>query len=302
MEGNALADKVKNSLKKDFERIREEHGVVPTLAAVQVGENPASRVYVNNQRRTCEDLGVNYQLHSLSESIEEKELNGFIENLNQEKAVHGIILQMPLPGHLNARKVQMGISPYKDAEGVHPSNMGMLVFGQPRVAPCTAMAVMEILQEYGIPIKGKETVVVGHSEIVGKPVTLFLLSSLLESATPTVCHIATRDLASHTRRAELLIVAVGKPGLIRGDMIKEGAVVVDVGINRIPVTDEKGNPVLNDKGKPRKRIVGDVLFEEAKERASYITPVPGGVGPLTVVMLLKNTLACCQYQLAERKR
>ncbi|MFB0528222.1 MAG: bifunctional 5,10-methylenetetrahydrofolate dehydrogenase/5,10-methenyltetrahydrofolate cyclohydrolase, partial [bacterium] len=179
---------------------------------------------------------------------------------------------------------------------MNPSNMGMLVYGSPRLAPCTALAAMELLKSTGVDIKGKEVTVVGHSEIVGKPITLFLLSSILESATPTVCHIATRDLASHTRNAEILIVAVGKAGLIKGDMIKQGAIVIDVGINRVPVLDETGKAVLDSEGKRKMKTVGDVVFEEAVEKASYITPVPGGVGPLTVVMLLRNTLTAYKWQ------
>jgi methylenetetrahydrofolate dehydrogenase (NADP+)/methenyltetrahydrofolate cyclohydrolase len=155
---------------------------------------------------------------------------------------------------------------------------------------------MELLKSSGVELKGKEVTVVGHSEIVGKPITLMLLASLIESATPTVCHIATKDLASHTRKADILIVAVGKAGLIKGDMIKEGAIVIDIGINRVPVLDEKGKPVLNEKGKPKKKTVGDVVFEEAVEKASYISPVPGGVGPLTVVMLLKNSVECAKLK------
>jgi methylenetetrahydrofolate dehydrogenase (NADP+)/methenyltetrahydrofolate cyclohydrolase len=179
---------------------------------------------------------------------------------------------------------------------MHPANMGLLVYGEPRIAPCTAMGAIELFKTTGVPLKGLDVVIVGHSEIVGKPLNLLLLQSMMESATPTVCHIATRDLASHTRRADVLFVAVGKAGLIKGDMIKEGAIVVDIGINRIPVLDESGNKVLDDKGKPKMKTVGDVVFDEAVEKASTITPVPGGVGLLTVVMLMKNTVACAQWQ------
>ena len=190
--------------------------------------------------------------------------------------------------------MQVEISPEKDVEGMHPSNMGMLVYGKMGVAPCTALGAMELLRSSGVELKGKEVVVVGHSEIVGKPLTLMLLASQMESATPTVCHIATRDLAFHTLRADILFVAAGKAGLIRGDMIKEGAVVIDIGINRVPVLDADGKPVLNDKGKPRRKTVGDVVFEEAVEKASMISPVPGGVGPLTTTMLLRNTVVAAR--------
>jgi len=187
---------------------------------------------------------------------------------------------MPLPQQINAEKVQEAIAPSKDVEGVNPQNMGLLMYGWPGIVPCTALAVMELIKSTGTSIKGKQVTLVGHSSLVGKPLAMLLLSSPFDSATTTVCHIATRDLSSHTRSAEILIVAVGKPGLIKGDMIKEGAIVIDVGINRV-------------EGK----IVGDVVFEEAKEKASLITPVPGGVGPVTTAMLMKNTVEAWKMQL-----
>jgi methylenetetrahydrofolate dehydrogenase (NADP+)/methenyltetrahydrofolate cyclohydrolase len=295
LEGKPIAEKIKENLKKEIEELKGK-GIIPALAAVQVGENPASAVYIRNQKKNCEEMGVEYQLHSLPESTGEEELLDFIGKLNKDEKVTGIILQMPVPQGIDARKVQMTIAPSKDVEGMNPENMGMLVYGNSQVAPCTALGAMELLKSSGVELKGKEVTVVGHSEIVGKPLTLMLLASLMESATPTVCHIATRDLASHTRKADILIVAVGKAGLIKGDMIKEGAIVIDIGINRVPVLDEQGKPVLNEKGKPRKKTVGDVVFEEAVEKTSYISPVPGGVGPLTVVMLLKNTVECAKLQ------
>ena len=296
IDGESLAAKFKEDIRKEVGELKEKHKVQPLLVAIQVGDNPASRVYVNNQRKSCEEVGIDYQLHELPEATSGEELLQFVEKLNRDDKVTGIILEMPLPQQINGRRVQRAITPMKDVEGMSPSNMGMLVYGNPRIAPCTAMAAMELLKSTGVDIKGKEVTVVGHSEIVGKPITLFLLSSILESATPTVCHIATRDLASHTRNAEILIVAVGKAGLIKGDMIKQGAIVIDVGINRVPVLDEKGNPVVDSEGKRKMKTVGDVMFEEAVEKASHITPVPGGVGPLTVVMLLRNTLTACKWQ------
>ncbi len=296
IDGKSLAAKFKEDIKREVGQLKEKHKVTPLLTAIQVGENPASRVYIKNQKKSCEEMGIDYQLHELPEATSEEELLQFVEKLNRDDKVTGIILQMPLPQQINGRGVQMAITPMKDVEGMNPSNMGMLVYGNPRLAPCTALAAMELLKSTGVDIKGKEVTVVGHSEIVGKPITLFLLSSILESATPTVCHIATRDLASHTRNAEILIVAVGKAGLIKGDMIKQGAIVIDVGINRVPVLDEAGKPVVSNEGKRKMKTVGDVVFEEAVEKASYITPVPGGVGPLTVVMLLRNTLIACKWQ------
>lgn len=295
LDGEALAGKIKEGLKKEIEELKRK-GITPSLAAVQVGENPASRVYIRNQRKSTEEVGIDYQLHELVETTSEEELLRFIEELNWDSKVTGVILQMPVPGQINARRAQMTISPSKDVEGMNPVNMGMLVYGQAKVAPCTARGAMELLRSSGVELKGKEVTVVGHSEIVGKPITLMLLESLMESPTPTVCHIATKDLAQHTKRADILIVAVGKAGLIKGDMVKEGAIVIDIGINRVPLLDEKGNPVLNEKGKPKKKTVGDVVFEEAAEKASYISPVPGGVGPLTTAMLLKNTVECAKAQ------
>lgn len=293
LDGEAAAAKLKGDVKARVEAIKARGGDV-VLNAVQIGENAASRVYIKNQRESCEEVGITYELKELPAETTQDEFARFIDGLNSDPKITGIILQMPLPEQIDAREAQKQIVPGKDVEGIHPANMGRLVAGDMTVAPCTAMGAMEILKANGIEIKGKEVVVVGHSEIVGKPLTLMLLSSLTESATPTVCHIATKNLAAHTKRADILFVAVGKAGLIKGDMIKEGAVVVDIGINRVPMLDDDGNPVLNKKGKPRKKTVGDVVFDEAVEVAGYITPVPGGVGPLTVTMLLRNTVSLAE--------
>ncbi|MCD5397603.1 bifunctional 5,10-methylenetetrahydrofolate dehydrogenase/5,10-methenyltetrahydrofolate cyclohydrolase [candidate division NPL-UPA2 bacterium] len=295
LDGEALAKKIKQELKKEIEELKEK-GVTPFLTAVQAGENSASRIYIRNQKKSCEEIGINYQLHELSEKTTEEELLQFIKKLNGEARVTGIILQMPLPPHINAHRIQATISPAKDAEGMNPANIGMLVYGQAKVGPCTALGAMELLKSSDVELKGKEVTIVGRSEIVGKPLALMFLQSLSASLTPTVCHTATKDLAAHTRRADILMVAAGKAGLIKGDMVKEGAIVIDIGTNRVPVLDEQSNPVLNEKGKPRKKIVGDVVFEEAAKKASYISPVPGGVGPLTTAMLLKNTVKCAQAQ------
>ncbi|NQT00377.1 MAG: bifunctional 5,10-methylenetetrahydrofolate dehydrogenase/5,10-methenyltetrahydrofolate cyclohydrolase [Candidatus Omnitrophica bacterium] len=295
LDGEALAAKIKQGLKKEIKNLSKA-GHQPHLVAVQVGENPASRVYVKQQKKACEEMGLVYELKELGAEISFEELTYTIDELNKEKKVSGIILQMPLPAHLDARTIQTEIAPTKDVEGMHPVNMGMLVYGNSRLAPPTALGAMELLQSSGVDLKGKEVTVVGHSEIVGKPIALMLLASQMESATPTVCHIATRDLVFHTKRADVLIVAAGKAGLIRAEMIKPGAIVIDIGINRVPVLDENGQPVLNEKGKPKKKTVGDVEFEQAEEICSYISPVPGGVGPLTVTMLIKNTVTCTKLQ------
>jgi len=289
LQGEKVASEIKEGLKKDIEDLKAK-GAPPHLVAVQVGENAASRVYIKQQQRSCEEMGIKYELKELPGATTEDELLNFIDGLNRDDAVTGIILMMPLPQGIDARQVQVRISPGKDVEGMHPANMGRLVYGEMGLAPCTARAAFELLKSSGVELKGKEVVVVGHSEIVGKPLALMLLSSQMESPTPTVCHIATKDLAFHTKRADIVFVAAGKPGLIKADMVKDGVIVIDIGINRVPVTDENGNPVLNEKGKPKKKTVGDADFEGIKEKASFITPVPGGVGVVTTTMLLYNTV------------
>ncbi len=289
LQGDKLASKMKQRLKQDIEDLKAR-GVPPHLVAVQVGESAAAKVYLRQQQKACEEIDIEYEVKELPQSTTQQQLLSFIDKLNQDDAVTGIILMMPLPKDIDARQVQITISPDKDVEGMHPANIGRLVYGEIGLSPCTARAAVELLKSSGAELKGKELVVVGHSEIVGKPVALMLLASQMESPTVTVCHIATKDLAFHTKRADILLVAVGKPGLIKADMVKDGVIVIDIGINRVPVTDENGNPVLNDKGKPKKKTVGDVDFGGIKEKASFITPVPGGVGPMTTTMLLYNTV------------
>jgi len=260
LEGRLVAEKIKEEIKLGVQSL----SAAPVLASVLVGANPAAAAYVRSQEKIAIDLGIAYKLDQLPENISEDKLIDFISKLNAEKAVNGIIVQMPLPRQLDCKKISESIAPKKDIEGMHP---------------CAASAVMELLSATGIDLYGKEAVIVGHSEIVGKPLALLLLEKL---ATVTVCHIATSKvgkLAEHVRQAEVLIVAVGQAGLIKGDWIKEGAIVIDVGINRV------GD-----------QIVGDVEFEAAKKHASYITPVPGGVGPLTVTILMRNLLEAAQAQ------
>ena len=318
IDGEAVAAQLKEQVARDASALTAA-GKTPRLVAVQVGENPASKVYTNMQAKQCESVGIEYDLQNLSDDITQDQLIAEIDALNNDPTVSGVILQMPLPPQLDARSIQIAIAPGKDVEGMGTTNMGHLFYGGGICAPCTAVAAVELLKLTCGDLAGKEVVIVGHSEIVGKPIAMLLLQSLRESPTVTVCHIATRDLAFHTRRADVLFVAAGvsqakwqgaqaraKAGvedlvvpdlspLISADMVKEGAIVIDVAINRIPKgVDEDGQPLKNDKGKIAIQTVGDVDFEGAKEKASAITPVPGGVGPLTVVMLLKNTVACAQ--------
>jgi len=271
LEGKLIAAGVKDELLKKI----QASGKKLHLASIQVGENPSSEVYIKSQKKNAELLGIEYALHKLDSTSTQDKLIEFIETLNNDPKVNGIIIQMPLPAHIDYKKISGHIAPGKDAEGMHPLNMGRIVFGKSKVLPCTASAVREIINYTGIDLSGKEVVIVGHSEIVGKPLSLLLLDKL---ATVTVCHIGTAKagkLEEHVKRAEVLIVAVGKAGLIKGSWIKEGAIVVDVGINKV-----------------EDKIVGDVEFVEAEKRASWITPVPGGVGPLTVIMLMRNLVEC----------
>lgn len=318
IDGEAIAAKLTEKVAQDAAALTAA-GKTPRLVAVQVGENPASKIYTNMQAKQCESVGIEYDLRNLPDDMTQDQLLAEIDALNADPAVSGVILQMPLPPQLDARTIQVAIAPAKDVEGMGATNMGQLFYGGEGCAPCTAVAAVELLKQTCDNLAGQEVVIVGHSEIVGKPIAMLLLQSLRESPTVTVCHIATRDLAFHTKRADILFVAAGvsqakwrgarahakKTGeplvapdlspLISADMVKEGAIVIDVAINRIPKGfDEDGQPLKNDKGRIAIKTVGDVDFEGAKEVASAITPVPGGVGPLTVVMLLKNTVACAK--------
>ncbi|MFH1338241.1 MAG: bifunctional 5,10-methylenetetrahydrofolate dehydrogenase/5,10-methenyltetrahydrofolate cyclohydrolase [Candidatus Omnitrophota bacterium] len=275
LEGKPIANRIKEELKKRIQELK----IKPVLISIQVGENAGAESYAKSQKKTAENLGIDYQFHKLNQETKEQELIDFIQRLNQDKGVNGIILQMPLPAQIDYKKMSNFILPEKDAEGMHPMNMGKITFGKARILPCTPAAVMELLKQTGVDLYGKEVVIVGHSEIVGKPLSLLLLEKF---ATVTVCHIGTSQagkLEEHVKSAEILVVAVGKAGLIKGAWIKQGAVVVDVGINRV-----------GDK------IVGDVEFDQAVKRASWITPVPGGVGPLTVIMLMCNVVEATKLQ------
>jgi len=285
IDGKALAATIKEDIKKEVEGLKSKHKMTPKLVSVQVGENPASEVYLKSQRKNAENLGIDYHIEKLAEEASQDDLVRAIDKLNKDKGVNGIIVQMPLPSHIDAKSVPRYILPAKDVEAVHPQNMGEIVFGNARVLPCTAAACMEILDSIeGLKLYGKEAVVVGHSEIVGKPLALLLLNRFV---TTTVCHIATGergDLPEFVKKAEILIVAVGKADLVKGEWIKQGAIVIDVGINRV-------------EGK----LVGDVEFEKAQERASYITPVPGGVGPLTVAILMRNLVEAFKLQKSDAR-
>ncbi len=280
LEGKLLAADIKAGIKSGVESLRARYNVSPKLVSIQVGENPASAVYIRSQKKNAEGLGIEYRLERLDEGSPRQALIEAIDKLNKDRTVNGIMVQMPLPPQIEAGFISRYISPLKDIEAMHPQNMGEIVFGNAKVLPCTAAACMELLNSIdSLDLYGKEAVIVGHSEIVGKPLALLLLNKFV---TTTVCHIATGErgsLPEFVKKAEILIVAVGRAGLIKGEWIKEGAIVIDVGINRVDG-----------------RLIGDVEFEKAQERASYITPVPGGVGPLTVAMLMKNLVEAFKLQ------
>ncbi|MFW5914844.1 MAG: bifunctional 5,10-methylenetetrahydrofolate dehydrogenase/5,10-methenyltetrahydrofolate cyclohydrolase [Planctomycetota bacterium] len=284
IEGGPIADGIKEDVRSSV----SEMSSPPKLVALLTTDNPGAKYYARSQRKSCEEVGIDYELHDEERTggLETgEEIKSYIHDLNADDSVSGIILLMPVPEGIDAREVQTEIAPEKDVEGIHPANIGRLFYGDFSLAPCTPHAVVRMLQETGVDLKGKETVVVGHSEIVGKPTLVMLLRSVMESPTITCCHIATRDLAEHTRRAEVLVVAAGKAGLVSGDMIRDDAVVIDVGINRVKVEED---------GEEKTRVVGDVDFEEARNVAGAITPVPGGVGLVTTAMLLQNTVECAR--------
>ncbi|BCV24479.1 bifunctional methylenetetrahydrofolate dehydrogenase/methenyltetrahydrofolate cyclohydrolase FolD [Gelria sp. Kuro-4] len=270
LDGRKVAAQVKAALKEEVTQLKGR-GLTPGLAVILVGDDPASQVYVGNKEKACRAVGIASFPHRLPAATGEEHLLQLIGRLNADPAVHGILVQLPLPRQLDANRVIQAIDPAKDVDGFHPVNAGRLAAGLPAFVPCTPQGVMHLLAAYNIPVAGRHAVVVGRSNIVGKPLVQLLLAA---DATVTVCHSKTRDLAAFTRTADILVAAVGRPRLITRDMVKPGAVVVDVGINRLP-----------------EGLVGDVDFEAVREVARYITPVPGGVGPLTIAMLLKNTLA-----------
>lgn len=274
LDGKGLAKKIKSQLKVKIQKELTTKKRPPGLAVLMVGDNPASAVYVRNKEKACKAVGINSFGNHFPSQTSQEELKEVIENLNKDQSVDGILVQLPLPSHLDSVKLLHCIAPHKDADGLHPVNLGKLVRGEKGLRSCTPAGVMEMLSEYNIDLQGKKAVVVGRSILVGKPLALMLLE---KNATVTIAHSRTNDLASVTREADILISAIGKPEFITGEMIKSGAVVIDVGINRVETPQGKS------------KLVGDVAFEEVKEIASYITPVPGGVGPMTVAMLLNNT-------------
>jgi len=275
IDGKELARKTRQNLKIDCDNLRAQ-GIVPKLAVIMVGDNPASKVYVKNKSKACEEVGIEYEEFLLEESTIQKELITLIENLNKREDITGILLQSPIPAHLDINEAFRTISPNKDVDGFHPINVGKLALGQDTFVSCTPYGVIKMFEEYNIELEGKNVVIIGRSNIVGKPLIQCCLN---KNATVTVCHSRTKDLAEYTKRADIVIVAIGKAKFLKADMVKDGVVVIDVGINR----DENG------------KLCGDVDFENVNPKASYITPVPGGVGPMTIAMLMNNVIKATSH-------
>ena len=274
IDGKYVSEKCKEDIKEKIKKLNK----VPGLAVIRIGEDEASKIYVRLKHQMCDELGINFTEYHLEETITQEELINLIEKLNNDESVNGILLQSPIPYHLNILEAFKTIAPEKDVDGFSPVNVGKLVQRQESFAPCTPLGIMRMLKEYNIEIEGKHCVVIGRSNIVGRPMAELLLNA---NATITICHSKTNGLAEIVKTADIVVVAIGKPKFITADMIKEGAVVVDVGINRIP---------------GEKKIVGDVDFENVKEKCSYITPVPGGVGPMTIMTLMDNVVKAYELQ------
>lgn len=278
--GTEIAKQIREELKQEIAQLKAKHNLVPGLATVLVGENPASQSYVGAKEKTSIELGIYSERLDLPEKTSQDELMALVDRLNKDPKIHGILVQLPLPKHLVETEILYAINPKKDVDGFHPVNVGRLMIGEPDYLPCTPHGIQQLLVRSGVQIEGAEVVIVGRSNIVGKPIANMLLQKRPgANATVTICHTGTRDISFHTRRADILIVAAGRPKAVTADMVKEGVVVIDVGVNRVGKTAE-GKAIL----------VGDVDFEGIKEKASAITPVPGGVGPMTITMLMLNTV------------
>ncbi len=277
IDGKKVSAQVKEKVRLETQALKEKHGITPGLAVVIVGDDPASRVYVNNKKKACELVGFTSEEYALPASTTQEELLELVHTLNEKKDINGILVQLPLPKHLDDKAVIEAISPQKDVDAFHAVNVGKIMLGEYDFLPCTPAGVMEMLHAYDIPVEGKECVVIGRSNIVGKPMGMLLLH---ENGTVTICHSRTKNLAEVCQRADILVAAVGIAKFVKADMVKEGAVVIDVGMDR----DENG------------KLCGDVDFENVKDKCSFITPVPGGVGPMTISTLMKNTLKACMLQ------
>jgi len=284
LKGAEVAKEIRAELKTEVEQLQSKHGVVPGLVTILVGENPASQSYVRAKQNTAHELGFHSVQDNQPADLEENKLLDLIEKYNKDPRIHGILVQLPLPKHINENRILLSIDPSKDVDAFHPVNVGKLMIGEPDYLPCTPAGIQELLVRSGTQVSGAEVTIVGRSNIVGKPIAMMLVQKANgANATITVCHTRTKDVVSHTRRADILIVAAGVAEYVKGNMIKPGAVVIDVGVNEVGKTAD-GKRILK----------GDVAFDEAVEVASAITPVPGGVGPMTITMLMKNTVRACK--------
>ncbi|MDD3814562.1 MAG: tetrahydrofolate dehydrogenase/cyclohydrolase catalytic domain-containing protein [Desulfocapsaceae bacterium] len=278
--GTEVAKAIREELKVEVAEMVEKHGVTPGLVTILVGENPASQSYVAAKNKTAHALGIHSEQVTLAADTSEADLLALVDKYNNDPKIHGILVQLPLPKHINEANILYAISPDKDVDGFHPVNVGKMVLGEQCFLPCTPHGILELLVRSGVETSGAEVVVIGRSNIVGKPIANLMLQKRSGgNATVTLCHTRTKDMAAHCRRADILIAAVGVPKMVTADMVKDGVAIIDVGVNRIGMT-EAGKAIL----------AGDVDFESVKEKASYITPVPGGVGPMTITMLMKNTV------------
>jgi methylenetetrahydrofolate dehydrogenase (NADP+)/methenyltetrahydrofolate cyclohydrolase len=286
LDGKKTAKLIRSELKEKTERLKD-NGIVPGLAAVLVGDNPASEIYVSSKTWACKKIGFYSEVIRESADLTQEKLNEIVSELNERQDIHGVLVQEPLPKHLDSLETILLLNPIKDVDGFHPANIGMMLLGHPSFIACTPLGILELLRRYDISPSGKDVVILGRGNIVGKPLAVLLQQKWKGSnATVTLCHTGTRDVAAHTRNADIVIAAMGVAEYLTGDMVKDGAVVIDVGINRVEDSS-------NEKGY---RVVGDVHFESCAEKASYITPVPGGVGPMTIAMLLSNTMKACLMQ------
>ncbi|MBQ8416915.1 MAG: bifunctional methylenetetrahydrofolate dehydrogenase/methenyltetrahydrofolate cyclohydrolase FolD [Clostridia bacterium] len=277
IDGKRISQEIREEIKAETAAFAQENGYLPGLAVIIVGENPASQVYVRNKKKACEEVGFYSRVYELPEDTKQEDLNALVDQLNADEQIHGILVQLPLPKHLDENEVLLRIDPGKDVDAFHPYNVGKIMIGDYSFLPCTPAGVMALLERTGVDIAGKKCVVIGRSNIVGKPMAMLLLHA---NGTVTLCHSRTKDLAAETRQADILVVAIGKADFVTADMVKEGAVVIDVGMNR----------------RADGKLTGDVDFASVEPVASAITPVPGGVGPMTITMLLKNTLTAARMK------
>lgn len=279
LDGVLVSNKILEHVKKEVEDIKNKYNVTPTLSVINVGENPASKLYISKKQKAAREIGIHSIVHELPENTTSKEVQSLITQLNNDRSIHGILVQLPLPHHIDQYSIMKMIDPKKDVDGFHPQSMGNLVTSRPTFIPATAYGIMEILKYYKIDLKGKNIVIINHSIVLGKPLALLMLK---ENATVTVCHEYTKNLKSHTKNADILIIGIGKPKFITQDFIKENSIVIDVGISKV-----------------EDKIVGDVDFKNVAKKCRYITPVPGGVGPMTVAMLMKTTSEAAKNLLNE---